>query len=55
MNLADTRIRHQSREYWGFYHNTREVNAVSPANELACDFFNESAFKSVDRVLSKAL
>lgn len=55
MNLADTRIRHQSREYWGFYHNTREVNAVSPANELACDFFNESAFKSVDRVLSKVL
>ncbi len=53
MNLADTRIRYQSREYWGFYHNTREVNAVSPANELACDFFNESAFKSVDRVLSK--
>lgn len=53
INLADTRIRHQSREYWGFYHNTREVNAVSPANELACDFFNESAFKSVDRVLSK--
>ncbi|RZG83133.1 hypothetical protein [Acinetobacter venetianus] len=53
MNLADTRVRHQSREYWGFYHNTREVNAVSPTNELACDFFNESAFKSVDRVLSK--
>jgi hypothetical protein len=24
-NLADTRIRHQSREYWGFYHTTREL------------------------------
>ena len=52
-NLADTRIRHQAREYWGFYHTTREVNPITPTNELACDFFNESAFKSVDKVLSR--
>ncbi|MEG2128237.1 MAG: hypothetical protein RRZ32_03660 [Acinetobacter sp.] len=52
-NLADTRIRHQAREYWGFYHTTREVNPIIPTNELACDFFNESAFKSADKVLSR--
>ncbi|KKW78179.1 hypothetical protein AAV96_10800 [Acinetobacter sp. AG1] len=52
-NLADTRIRHQSREYWGFYHTTREVNPIAPTNELACDFFNESAFNSANNVLSR--
>jgi hypothetical protein len=29
------------------------VNPITPTNELACDFFNESAFKSVDKVLSR--
>ncbi|WP_312050498.1 hypothetical protein [Acinetobacter courvalinii] len=54
-NLANTRIRHQAREYWGFYHTTREVQVVPSTNELACDLFNESAFKSVDKVLGKVL
>ena len=52
-NLADTRIRHQSREYWGFYHTIREINPITPTNELACDFFNESAFNSANNVLSR--
>ena len=53
-NLADARIRHQSCEYLGFYHTAREVNPIAPTNELACDFFNGSAFKSVDKLLNKA-
>ncbi|WP_151715586.1 hypothetical protein [Acinetobacter sp. TUM15071] len=52
-NLANTRVHYQGKEHWGFFHTTREVNPISPTNELACDFFNESAFKSVDKVLSK--
>lgn len=52
-NLANTRVHYQGKEHWGFFHTTREINPVSPTNELACDFFNESAFKSVDKQLGK--
>lgn len=51
--LADTRIRYQAKEHWGFFHNEREVNTAQPNNVLACDFFNESAFKQVDRILGR--
>lgn len=53
LNLADTQIRHQAQEYWGFYHTNREVNPVSLTNELACDFFNESAFNNVEKALGR--
>lgn len=53
LNLADTRIRYQAKEHWGFFHNEREVNTAQPNNVLACDFFNESAFKQVDRILGR--
>mgnify|MGYP001089576474 CR=1 FL=1 len=53
LNLANTRVHYQGKEHWGFYHTTREVNPVSPTNELACDFFNESAFKSVEKQLGR--
>ena len=52
-NLANTRVHYQGKEHWGVFHTTREINPVSPTNELACDFFNESAFKSVDKQLGK--
>ncbi|MDH0032757.1 MULTISPECIES: hypothetical protein [unclassified Acinetobacter] len=52
-NLADTRVLYQNKEYWGFAHAQKEVNDAQPNSVLACDFFNDTAFKSVDKVLNK--
>lgn len=52
LNLANVRIRKSNQENWGFFHQVREVNATQPNDVLACDFFNETAFKTVDKALN---